>query len=66
MELRQETKEWEKFEHNFTYTFQFLDEKPTVDIVLKTIKEKIFDEIPLEVGYYQPFTAHSNPCCETV
>ena len=51
---------------NFTYTFQFTDEQPIVDIALKTIKEKIFAEIPLEVAYSQPCTAHSHQSCETV
>ena len=66
MELCQETKEWEKVAQNFTYTFHFIDEKPTFDIVLKTFKEKIFTDIPLEVAYSQPCIGHSNPCCETV
>ena len=30
------------------HTFKFIDEQPTVDDVLQTIKEKIFDEIPVE------------------
>ena len=66
MELRQEIREWEKVAQNFIYTFQFADEQPTVDIALKTIKEKIFIEIPLEVAYSQPCIVHSKPCCETV
>ena len=32
MELHQETREWEKVAQNFTYTFQFTDEQPTVGI----------------------------------
>ena len=35
-------------------------------MALKTIKEKIFPEIPLEVAYSQPCTMHSHSCCETV
>ena len=50
MELHQKKREWENVSKNFTYTFQFIDEQPTIDIVLKTIKEKIFTEIPLEVA----------------
>ena len=30
------------------HTFEFSDEKPTVDAALQTIKEKIFVEIPVE------------------
>ena len=66
MELRQETREWEKVAQNFTYTFQLTDDQPIVDIALKTIKEKIFAEIPLEVAYSQPCTVHSHLCYETV
>ena len=66
MELCQETKEWETFVHNFIYTFQFAYEQPTVDIALKTIKEKIFANVPLEVAYSQPCTVHSHKCCEIV
>ena len=66
MELHQETREWEKVAHNFTYTFHFAGEQPIVDIVLKTLKEKIFIEIPLEVAYSQPYTAHSHQCYEIV
>ena len=50
----------------FTYTFQFVDEQPIVDIALKTIKDKIFTEIPLEIVYSQPCVAHSHQCCEIV
>ena len=30
------------------HTFEFVDEKPTVDVALQTIKENIFVEIPVE------------------
>ena len=60
MELRQETREWEEVAQKFTYTFEFADEQPTVDIALKTIKEKIFAKIPLEIVYSQPCVAHSH------
>ena len=43
-----------------------MDEQPTVDIALKTIKEKIFTEISLEIVYSQPCVAHSHQCYETV
>ena len=43
-----------------------MDEQTTVDIVLKTIKEKIFAEIPLEIVYSQPCFVHSHQCCEIV
>ena len=43
-----------------------MDEKPTFDIALKTIKEKIFTEIPLEIVYSQTCVAHSHQCCEIV
>ena len=66
MELCQEKREWEEVAQKFTYTFQFACEQPTVDIVLKTIKEKIFVEIPLEIVYSQPCVAHSHQCCEIV
>ena len=66
MELHQETREWEKVAQNFTYTFQFANEKPIADIALKNIEENIFMEIPLEVAYSQPCTAHSHQCCEIV
>ena len=55
MELRKETREWEKVSQNFIYTFQFTDEKKIVDIALKAIKEKIFVEIPLEVSLHFTF-----------
>ena len=32
------------------HTFEFTDENPTVDVVLQTIKEKIFVEIPVEAA----------------
>ena len=60
MELRQETREWEEVVQKFTYTFQFADEQTTVDIALKTIKEKIFAEIPLEIMYSQACVADSH------
>ena len=66
MELRQETREWEEVAQKFTYTFQFANEQPTVDIALKTIKENIFAEIPLEIVYSQPCVVHSHQCSETV
>ena len=66
MELCQETREWEEVVHKFTYTFQFADEQPTFDIVLKTIKKKIFVEIPLEIVYSQACAVHSHQCYETV
>ena len=62
MELCLETKEWEKVAQNFTYTFQFADEKPIVDIALNTIEEKISADIPVEVAYSQPCTMHSHQC----
>ena len=43
-----------------------MDEQPIVDIELKTIKEKIFIDILLEVAYSQTCTTHSHQCCETV
>ena len=66
MELCQETSEWEEFAQKFTYTFQFAYEQPIVDIALKTIKEKIFAEIPLEIMYSQACAADSHQCCEIV
>ena len=66
MEILQEIRELEEVAQKFTYTFQFVDGQPTVDIALKTIKEKIFTEIPLEIVYSQPYGAHSHQCCEIV
>ena len=43
-----------------------MNEQPTVYIALKTIKEKIFSEIPLEIMYSQPCVVHSHQCCETI
>ena len=64
--MRQETREWEDVAQKFTYTFQFANEKPTVDIALKNIKEKIFTEIPLEIVYSKIYALHSHQCYETV
>ena len=33
----------------FAHAFAFVDEQPTVDVVLQAIKEKIFVEILVEV-----------------
>ena len=48
MELRQGTQVWEGLAKQFAHTFEFADEKPTVDVVLQKIKEKIFTKIPVE------------------
>ena len=34
------------------HTFEFVDEKPTVDVALQTINENIFAEIPVEEANY--------------
>ena len=49
MELRQGNHDWEGIAKKFPHTFEFADEKPTVDSTLQTIKEKIFVEILIEV-----------------
>ena len=48
MELRQAIQDWEGLTKQFRQTFEFADEKPTVDAAVQTIKEKIFVEIPVE------------------
>ena len=59
MELRQGTEDWEGLAKQFTHTFKFVDEHPTVDVVLQTIKEKIFTKIPIE-------EANSHQCSATI
>ena len=59
MELRQGTQDWEWITKYFRKTFEFVDEKPTVDAVLQTIKEKIFTEIPVK-------EANSHQCSATI
>ena len=41
------------------HTFEFADEQPTVDVVLQTIKENIFVEIPVE-------EANAHQCSVTI
>ena len=48
MQLQQGTYDWEGLAKQFTDTFKFVDEKPTVDAVLQMIKEKIFVEISVK------------------
>ena len=48
MELRQGTQDWEEVSKQFTHTFEFVDEKPTVDAALQVIKEKIFAQVPVK------------------
>ena len=48
IELRQGTQDWEEVAKNFAHTFELVDEQPTVDALLQTIKEKIFVEISVE------------------
>ena len=43
----------------FMHTFEFVDEKPIVDVVLQTIKENIFAEIPIQ-------EANSHQCSVTI
>ena len=57
MELRQGTQHWEEVVKQFTHTFEFVDEQPTVDTVLQMIKEKIFVKIPVEVVNYHQCNA---------
>ena len=59
MELRQGTQDWEEAAEQFEHTFEFGDEQPTVDVVLQTIKENIFVEIPAE-------EANSHQCSMTI
>ena len=59
MELRQGTQEWEGITKKFRQTFEFVEEEPTVDVVLQTIKEKIFAEIPVE-------EANAHQCSVTI
>ena len=59
MELQQETQDWEGLAKHFRKTFEFVDEKPIVDVVLQMIKEKIFAEIPIE-------KANSHQCSATI
>ena len=59
MELRQGTQDWEGLTKKFRQTFEFVDEQPTVDVALQTIKEKIFDEIPIE-------EVNSHQCSATI
>ena len=42
-ELRQGTSEWEILTINFTQTFEFTSEHPTINVVLQVIKENIFE-----------------------
>ena len=41
------------------HTFEFVDEKPTVDIKLQVIKEKIFSQVPIKEG-------NSHQCSVTI
>ena len=59
MELHKGTKDWERLTKQFVHTFEFAAEKPTVGVVLQTIKEKIFTEIPIE-------EANSHQCSVTI
>ena len=59
MELRQGTQDWEGLTKKFRKTFEFPDENPTIDVVLQTIKENIFAEIPIE-------EANSHQCNATI
>ena len=59
MDLRQGTQDCEGLAKQFRKTFKFADEQPTVDATLRTIKEKIFAEIPVE-------EANSHQCSATI
>ena len=59
MELRQGTQDWEGLTKKFTHTFEFADEQPIVDVVLQTIKEKIFSKITVE-------EVNSHQCSATI
>ena len=59
MELRQRTQDWKGITNQFTNTFEFVDEQPTVDVVLQMIKEKIFAEIHVE-------EANAHQCSATI
>ena len=59
MELKQGTQDWEGLTKHFVHTFEFDDEKPTVDVALQMIKKKIFTEIPVE-------EANSHQCSATI
>ena len=50
MELWQGTRDWDKVVKQFVHTFAFADEQLTIDVMLQTIKEKIFVEILIEVA----------------
>ena len=50
MELRQGTQDWEGIAKQFTHTFEFAHEQPTVDVALQMIREKIFAEFLGEVA----------------
>ena len=47
MELRQGTRDWEEVGKHFAHTFEFVNEKPTVDAALQVLKAQIFAQIPV-------------------
>ena len=47
MELRQGNKYWEEIAKQFMHTFEFADEKPTVDAALQILKAQIFSQVPI-------------------
>ena len=48
MELRQGTQYCERLAKNFTHTFEFADENPTIETALQMKKRNIVAEIPIE------------------
>ena len=57
MELRQGNQEWEGLAKKFAHTFEFSDERPTIDVALQEIKEMIFDEIHVDVESFHQCSA---------
>ena len=59
MELQQGTQDCERLAKQFAHTFEFVDEQPTIDVALHTVKGNIVAEIPIK-------EANSHQCRATI
>jgi hypothetical protein len=49
LELHRETANWEDLQQNFVITFSFEHENPKIYTTLKLVKDKIFEELEVEI-----------------
>ena len=64
MELRRAIVEWEELATSFTHTFEFTSEHPTIDVVLQTMKENIFEEISVATTNFHQCNKAFHHCME--